>query len=336
MNGSKIRHGGKEKYNMKCIKVYDLSSNSLSLKNGFYGGIASNKDGILINDEEWIVKYPRSLSQMEGENASYSSSSLSEYLGSEIYRILGYDVHQTILGVRNNKLIVACKDFAVDGFLLEIRTIKNHLSGDLLDSSGSYSSIHSSSTHVVDIDELMFHLEKNPVLNVIDGIKQHFFEQALVDIFINNNDRNNGNWGILRVKGQNDRVAPVFDNGACFSPKMGEDKIMRLLSSGELKNNCLNILTAYGRNGHLFSAKKFIQEFQNCLDFKNDLSSVTDRIAAHLDEIMDLINSLPEFVTVNDKVYEVCSRNRKILYQRQLILRFNELILPARNSSSKS
>lgn len=62
---------------------------------------------------------------MEGENAFYSASSLSEYLGSEIYRILGYDVHQTILGVRNNKLIVACKDFAVDGFLLEIRLISS-------------------------------------------------------------------------------------------------------------------------------------------------------------------------------------------------------------------
>lgn len=312
---------------MNTIKVYDLSNNPLSLKNGFYGGVASNKDGILIDNAEWIVKYPRSLSQMEGENASYSSSSLSEFLGSEIYRILGYDVHKTILGVRNNKLIVACKDFAVDGFLLEIRTIKNHLSGDLLDKSGSHSSVHSTSTHVVDIDELIFHLEKNPVLNVIDEIKQHFFEQALVDIFINNNDRNNGNWGILRIKGQNDRIAPIFDNGASFSPKMGEDKIIRLLSSDELRNNCLNVLTAYRRNGHLLSAKKFIQEFQDCIDFQKALVSVTNRITAHFDEITDFINFLPESITLNDKIYEVCSSARKIFYQKQLLLRFNELIL---------
>lgn len=313
---------------MNTIKVYDLSNNPLSLKNGFYGGVASNKDGILIDNAEWIVKYPRSLSQMEGENASYSSSSLSEFLGSEIYRILGYDVHKTILGVRNNKLIVACKDFAVDGFLLEIRTIKNHLSGDLLDKSGSHSSVHSASTHVVDIDELIFHLEKNPVLNVIDEIKQHFFEQALVDIFINNNDRNNGNWGILRIKGQNDRIAPIFDNGASFSPKMGEDKIIRLLSSDELRNNCLNVLTAYGRNGHLLSAKRFIQEFQDCIEFQKALVSVINRITAHFDEITDFINSLPESITLNDKIYEVCSSARKIFYQKQLLLRFNELILP--------
>jgi hypothetical protein len=312
---------------MSTINIYDLSNNPLSLKNGFYGGTACNKDGILIDDDEWIVKYPRSLSQMEDENASYSS--LSEFLGSEIYRILRYDVHKTILGVRNNKLIVACKDFAIDGFLLEIRTIKNYLSGDLLDKFRSHSNIHSTSTHVVDIDELMFHLEKNPLLNVIDGIKQHFFEQALIDIFINNNDRTNDNWGILRINGQKDRIAPIFDNGASFSPKMSEDKIIRLLSSDELRDNCLNALTAYSRNGHLLSAKKFIQEFQDCLEFQKALNSATNRIIAHLDEIMDFINFLPEFITVNDRIYEVCSISRKIFYQKQLLLRFNELILPA-------
>ena len=58
---------------MITINIYDLSNNPLSLKNGFYGGTACNKDGILIDDDEWIVKYPRSLSQMEDENASYSS-----------------------------------------------------------------------------------------------------------------------------------------------------------------------------------------------------------------------------------------------------------------------
>ena len=150
----------------------------------------------------------------------------------------------------------------------------------------------------------------------------------MIDIFINNNDRNNGNWGILRIKGQNDRIAPIFDNGASFSPKMGEDKIIRLLSSDELRNNCLNVLTAYGRNGHLLSAKKFIQEFQDCIEFQKALVSVANRITAHLDEIMNFINSLPEFITMNDKIYEVCSRNRKIFYQKQLRLRFNELILP--------
>ena len=40
-----------------------------------------------------------------------SLTPLSEYLGSHIYSILGYPAHETILGVRDGLLVVACKDF---------------------------------------------------------------------------------------------------------------------------------------------------------------------------------------------------------------------------------
>ena len=49
---------------------------------------------------------------------SYVTSPLSEYIGSHIYEILGYDVHKTILGICNdgkrNKVVCACKDFIKD------------------------------------------------------------------------------------------------------------------------------------------------------------------------------------------------------------------------------
>ena len=60
----------------------------------------------------------------------YTTAPLSEYIGSHIYEILGYDVHCTILGYRNHKLVVGCKDFAerARGFwnivLLKIYTMK--------------------------------------------------------------------------------------------------------------------------------------------------------------------------------------------------------------------
>lgn len=301
---------------MSTINIYDLSNNPLSLKNGFYGGTACNKDGILIDDDEWIVKYPRSLSQMEDENASYSS--LSEFLGSEIYRILRYDVHKTILGVRNNKLIVACKDFAIDGFLLEIRTIKNYLSGDLLDKFRSHSNIHSTSTHVVDIDELMFHLEKNPLLNVIDGIKQHFFEQALIDIFINNNDRTNDNWGILRINGQKDRIAPIFDNGASFSPKMSEDIGMQEVGAfpDEVENEIKDLLAEINSwdGDVLLAAAYFHARFENIHPFA-DGNGRTGRLL--LNYYLLLQNYPPLIISTEDKnVYylalEVYDRTEEI------------------------
>ena len=73
-----------------------------------------------------MVKYPKSTKLMNVDGMSYTTSPLSEYIGSQIYKILGYDVHETIQGQRNNKIVVACKDFCKSaGDLREIRTLKN-------------------------------------------------------------------------------------------------------------------------------------------------------------------------------------------------------------------
>lgn len=62
---------------------------------------------------------------MRSPEISYTTSPLSEFLGSKIYELLGYDVHKTLLGIRNNKLVVACKDFCeTERTLREVRTLK--------------------------------------------------------------------------------------------------------------------------------------------------------------------------------------------------------------------
>lgn len=38
-------------------KIYDLSNCPYSNRHGTYGGAAGDKDGILINNEYWIVKH---------------------------------------------------------------------------------------------------------------------------------------------------------------------------------------------------------------------------------------------------------------------------------------
>jgi hypothetical protein len=46
------------------------------------------------------------------------------------------------------------------------------------------------------------HLSFNPVLQCIPDIVDRFWEQVIVDALINNNDRNNGNWGVLYENGE--------------------------------------------------------------------------------------------------------------------------------------
>lgn len=311
------------------VEIKDLSLYPLSDKNASYGGAASSKDGILIDDEEWMVKYPKSLSKMEGFNASYSTAPLSEYLGSHIFEILGYEVHQTILGERNDKLVVACKDFATEGKnLLEIRTIKNH-TGKELSEILNEKAISSTETHIVNLEELLLHLDKNPVLANIEDIKQRFFEQAIIDIFINNNDRNNGNWGILREKGKSDCIAPIFDNGACFLTKAPEEKLKNLITSEEFINNAINVLTAYGKEGHIYSAKKFLMVVQDIPEFQSALAKVYPLLREKLPTIKEMMDEIPTYHTLkNGCKILVFSDIRKQVYKKQMEIRLEKLLHP--------
>ena len=88
------------------MKIYEFDQYPLSIRHGSYGGAAGDKDGIKIGDDYWIVKYPKNARYLNNVNdLSYVSSPLSEFLGSQIYKILGFDVHDTILGIRNDKLV---------------------------------------------------------------------------------------------------------------------------------------------------------------------------------------------------------------------------------------
>lgn len=93
------------------IEIKNLDEYDLSIRAGSYGGRAGDKDGITINGEYYIVKYPKSTKSMNVKDMSYTTAPLSEYLGSKIYEVLGIDIHETMLGIRNGKLVVACKDF---------------------------------------------------------------------------------------------------------------------------------------------------------------------------------------------------------------------------------
>lgn len=311
--------------------IYNLNNNPLSIKNGSYGGLGGNKDGILIDGEEWIIKYPKNLSMMTGDNASYSNSPLSEYLGSHIYEILGYDVHNTILGEKDDKLVVACKDFAVDKMLLEIRTLKNHMGkelADLLDGSPKLST----ESHVIELDEILIHLEKNPLISQVPGIKDRFFEQSIVDVFIGNNDRNNGNWGILRERGKADTLAPIFDNGASFLAKASEEKVKRLLESDEIINNAINVLTAYGVNGHSYPAKRYFDAVFEQPEYRCAMKKIVPLIKSKMPEIKNFIYEIPSMhITQSGKMIIVMSEERKNLYCKQMDIRLDKLLEPALN-----
>ena len=94
----------------------------------------------------------------KARETSYTTAPLSEYLGSHIYELLGFDVHKTLLGIKKGKVVVACKDFCViRGGLSEIRTIKNVYTEENAEEFEENAA--SKSGDRVNLPELMFHLD---------------------------------------------------------------------------------------------------------------------------------------------------------------------------------
>lgn len=305
------------------ITIYDLNECELSPNNGMYGGNAGFKEGIIFQDDYYMVKYPKNTKGMRGELDSYTSSPLSEFIGSHIYEILGNDVHQTILGEKNHKIVVGCKDFCVNGYeLREIRTLKNiynqrleemleiHLSG-------------TDSTHSVNLDEVLIHLDNNPILARVPHIKDRFWDCVIIDGLIKNNDRNNGNWGLLYKDGEY-TLAPIYDNGAAFSNKIPDKKIEKIMSDQQtMVNNSLNVVTTFSKNDNILNLKTMLSF--DYPDLKKSIVRVVPKIISELPKIEELIVSIPE--TYHS--LPIISPLRKKFYIEGIKLRVNEILIPA-------
>lgn len=298
--------------------IVDLNQCNLSPRNGRYGGMAGSKEGIIYEGEYWIVKYPKNTKSMQVDNLSYTTSPLSEYIGSHVYEILGYDVHETFLGIRNNKIVVACKDFCDDKTeLREVRVLKN-IYNETLQEKLETDMSSTGESHSVNLNELLIHLDYNPVLSNVAGLKERFWECVVVDLFINNNDRNNGNWGLL-YKDQEYSIAPVFDNGAAFSNKLSDERIENILCNPDkLMQSSLNISTAYAFNDKKLTFQS-IMKLQN-KDFENAIKKVVPIIKNKISEINEFINNIPESYKGNI----ICSDKRKEFYKAGLQLRLEK------------
>jgi len=306
------------------MKIYDYDKfESCEDRLGTYGGQSGYKDSIKIGDDYWIIKYPKNTKSMNAVDISYTTAPLSEYIGSHVYEILGYDVHETNLGIRNHKLVVAVRDFCeYSGQLIEFRTLKNYANDYLAEKlDESFSS--TSSSYSIQLEEVLLHLENNPLLLKIDGITERFWNQIVVDSLIGNNDRNNGNWGLLQQKDGSRKLAPVYDNGAAFSNKAGDEKIKKMLDNEErLLSNIQNTVSCYCIDGKRMT-------FSKLLSYDNDglKKAIIYNYPLIRDNLGNIKNMIYEIPREKDGI-EVCSDVRKDFYYKLMELRTDLLLRP--------
>ncbi len=303
--------------------IYDLSSCPYSNRHGLYGGRGGDKDGIVFQGANWIVKYPKTTKGMSvPDDLKYTTSPLSEYIGSHIYQILGFDTHETILGYRNHKIVVALKDFLSDSErLAEIRSVKNAANKDLADVLRV--ELPSSETgDLVDLDVLFLHMDHNSVLSSVPGVKERFWEMVVVDALIDNNDRNNGNWGI--ILGEDRRLAPIYDNGNSFNNKTSESQIIKYLeeSNEQIVTRAVGGRTSFVYNGKTLSVKRMLS--LGVPELNSAIVRLTPLIRKMLPDIYQMIDDIPE----NYHGLTVIESARKYYYKLVLDIRHSYLFEP--------
>ena len=176
-----------------------------------YNGANGKKIAVRYDDDVWLLKFPPSAAE-KPTTLSYSNSCYSEHLASTIANMIGLKAQETRLGTFTNgktKVVCACRDFTADGKVLyDFCSIKNT---------------------VIDSDTGGTGTEMNDVLETIElqsfvdpvELKAHFWDMFVVDAFLGNFDRHNGNWGFLvDPTTRKAEIAPAFDFGSCLLPEL--------------------------------------------------------------------------------------------------------------------
>lgn len=293
-----------------------------------YGGMNGNKIGIIYNNENYMLKFPPV--PKKHKIMSYTNSCISEDVACKIYQSLGIDTQETILGTYKDKVVVACKDFEVDGYRLkDFALLKNTIVSSEQQGYG---------TELIDILET---INSQEIFDK-EKLKERFWEMFVIDSFLGNFDRHNGNWGFL-INEETGKVklAPIYDCGSCLYPQNTEETMKHTLSTAEAIEERMYIFptSAIKKDGVKINYFHFLANTKNpdCLKTlhriqKNISMSKVNTIIESTEYISDIYKTFLKTMLAErkkciiDKAIKIQeSRKTDILHQKEELKLDNEL-----------
>lgn len=319
---------------------YLIDFTNLPYSNKYYGGNAGLKRGVIIEDKNWLLKFPQETSTFDNVTISFTTSPLSEYIGSHIYQILGYTAHNTMLGYYFNKelgkkqIVVACEDFTENDkyTLVDYESIKNNysdeLQNELIKLNESLPKYKSSVIleHSVKIEEILLQFEMNELFKNNQEMKDLFWEMLVIDFVINNNDRNKNNWGLLYDKeNKTYQPAPIYDNGSSFVSKHTDEKLLGIMSTeSKMINSVLNGMCYYTIDNVVMNFKNFFGTLHiKNLDeeLNNAIGKVKNKIIGSWNSIVKFINDIPN----SEDDIKIISNVQKKFFIESMRIRINHI-----------
>lgn len=280
-----------------------------------YGGANGNKINILYEGESYMLKFPPVPSR--NKVMSYTNGCISEYLACKIFRTIGINTQETILGTYTDrrgkeKIVVACKDFTADEKkLMEFAHLKN----TCVDSEQS--------GYGKELSSIMKAIDEQTLLPPSE-IRAFFWDMFIVDALLGNFDRHNGNWGLLiDEKLKTVEIAPVYDCGSCLYPQLSEEGMKKVLDSDDEINQRIYVFPASSieEGGKKISYFDFISSLKEP-ECNKALKRISERI--DMDKIYELIDETSTLLPIQKDFYKVMitERKRKIIdYSIDLLMK---------------
>lgn len=262
---------------------------------------SEKKKTLIYEDKKYLVKFPDPIREKK-KNISYINNAFSEYIGSHIFKLAGFQVQNTILGKYcykgKEKIVCACEDFTdEENVLYEFENVALSTNPD-----------KKIETELKDIMEV---IEESTMINT-NETKEKFWNMFVMDAFIGNTDRHNGNWGfLLNKKTKQIEFSPIYDCGSSLTP-MVEDEEIEKMNQTEWKNLSLNCYSCLKENGKKINYMTYIKQMKN-----QECNDAIKRIFTNIkvEEINEMIDAIEVISTLRKTFY------KEVLAQRYQIIK---------------
>lgn len=259
---------------------------------------SEKKKTLKFNNKKYLVKFPDPIRE-KNKNISYINNAFSEYIGSNIFKISGFNTQNTVLGkyIYNGKekIVCGCEDFTDEhNILYEFESIALSVNPDKKIGT--------------ELEDIMDVIEESKLIDTL-YTKNKFWDMFVIDSIIGNTDRQNGNWGFLVNDESNEIIfAPIYDCGSCLNPML-EDKDIELLNETEIKNLAINCYSCIMINRKKINYMTYIKSRKN-----EELNKAIDRVFERI-----AINKVNSFI---DEI-SCISDTRKTFYKKIINLRYD-------------
>lgn len=273
-------------------------TNAIEEFNNYKG--SEKKKTLIYDNKKYLVKFPDPVRE-KNKSISYINNAFSEYIGSNIFKICGFEVQNTILGKYNynakEKIVCACEDFTDNETILY--EFENLALSTNLDKKIE-----------TELNDIMEVIEESKMVNEQET-KQKFWNMFVMDSLIGNTDRHNGNWGFLLNKNTGKvKFSPIYDCGSALNPML-EDEEIEKFNETELKNLAINCYSCLKENGKKINYITYIKQMKN-----KECNNAIKRLFLYIS--IDTINKFIDDV-------ESMSTTRKDFYKKIIAKRYEIL-----------